>query len=135
MSEFMDAVGLNDKWLRQAHLDRFGFEVTDLVVARERLEGVLTKEFDSLTESGVYFRLRMPDYLQRAREFFKNSGLEILRPASASDEFLYRRQSTHNSRFDQNTIGNTRRTSNRKRIHCHDAAIAKNFRRTREDKQ
>jgi len=88
MWDFMEAVGLDDAWVRQAHLDRFGFEVTDLVVARERLEEVMAREFDSRTESGVYFRLRIPDYLQKAREFFTKSGLQILRPASGDCEYL-----------------------------------------------
>lgn len=88
ISDFMTAVGLDDAWLTQAHLDRFGFEVTDLAVARERLEEAVSQEFNSHTESGVYFRLRIPDYLQRAREIITNSKLQILRPSSDEDEFL-----------------------------------------------
>jgi hypothetical protein len=88
ISDFMTAVGLDDAWLVQAHLDRFGFEVTDLVVARGRLEAAVSQEFNSHTESGVYFRLRIPDYFQGAREIVTNSRLQILRPSSANDEFL-----------------------------------------------
>ena len=88
ISDFMNAVGLSDAWLIQAHLDRFGFEVTDLAVVRERLEEALSEEFNSHTESGVYFRLRIPDYFKRAREIISNSNLQILRPSSANDEFL-----------------------------------------------
>ncbi len=88
ISDFMTAVCLDDAWLQQAHLDRFDFELTDLAVARERLEEDLSAEFLSHTESGVYFRLRIPDYFQRAREILSASNIQILRPSSIEDEFL-----------------------------------------------
>jgi hypothetical protein len=37
---------------------------------------------------GIYFRLRIPDYLQRAREILAQFKIQILRPTSATDEFL-----------------------------------------------
>ena len=88
ISEFMKAVGLDDAWLSQAHLDRFGFEITDMSVALERVEAAIAEEFDSRTGMGIYFRLRIPDYLQRAREILAQFKIQILRPTSATDEFL-----------------------------------------------
>jgi hypothetical protein len=88
MQEFMSKVGLDDAWLMQAHLDRFGFVVTDLSLARQRLEEAVSIEYESHTESGVYFRLRIPDYLQRAKDIISRSKIQIVRPASVGDEFL-----------------------------------------------